>query len=147
MSDNIVTRAEFKALKERVELLREGRCPDCGGKWDWHSEHYCMPAFAQPAEPTSPAPMPRLRAQLDELYYECIHPQRVRGWMGTAVFIEAARDDLAEARKQDAARIAELKRDCKMHLGALAKAADVIKAADARIAALEEVLALPVPRV
>jgi hypothetical protein len=62
-------------------------------------------------KPIEATPMPRLETELSRLWSECIKPSGLSEsmtWMGTDVFRCAARADLAEARKADAARIAEL---------------------------------------
>jgi len=62
-------------------------------------------------KPIEATPMPRLETELSRLWSECIKPSGLSEsmtWMGTNVFRRAARADLAEARKADAARIAEL---------------------------------------
>jgi len=143
-------------------------CLEChgrGGRWDdeaqdqWYDCEKCsgtgrtlaeapMPAPAvDPSTQPAPglAPMPRLQAELDRLYRDCIERYRVRGWVGTDVFVRAARADMAEARKADAARIAELENElesAKRHHGDEYK--NRIALADKLTAALLERDGMPV---
>jgi asparagine synthetase B (glutamine-hydrolysing) len=72
-----------------------------------------MAASAQRAK-VKPAPMPSLEKELSRLYNDCIKTggsSVSRTWMGTGVFLQAARADMADARKADQARIAELEHE------------------------------------
>jgi ssDNA-binding Zn-finger/Zn-ribbon topoisomerase 1 len=104
------------------QLKEEWECGECGKRLEYNEVVGVAPHCSRcgqyhvrrvkPATPPAPEPagevMTELKAELDRLYEDFVRPSRGKGWMGTAVFIEAARADQRAAVEARDKRIAEL---------------------------------------